>query len=383
MKLDLNAGLTQVLSDGDNAYLYGLGRIGEETADTWAYHLPDALGSVRQLTNADADVLLAQSYEPYGNVLASYGTAGSNYGYTGEWSDANGLVHLRARYLDTGIGRFITRDTWGGDYNQPMSLNRWMYVEGNPVNFIDPSGLLSCERGSGEKELKICYQRVQQLKGKARGIKGKVKVGDLLPVEGFAKLADYTSTLFEGDTRGEMWGMTHVILGYDVHMNHTVAIGVGADDIYGGLEKSQFFIGQNWLPYKHDSSKGDRHSKRGDWNPDYWDQTPNQAYHFWYTFASTFYNGMLLVYTANIIHDPYFLEDCLGDDLELLRGVKVLNIWPKHASGTSKEDWNLTQEGINLGNLLVVRYTGKNKYPFAFTGSLMDIGAEIRLRLKE
>jgi len=58
------AGLTQVLSDGDNAYLYGLGRIGEEANDTWAYHLSDALGSVRQLADAGATVLLAQIYEP-------------------------------------------------------------------------------------------------------------------------------------------------------------------------------------------------------------------------------------------------------------------------------------------------------------------------------
>lgn len=30
--------------------------------------------------------------------------------------------------------------TWAGDYNRPLSLNRWNYVEGNPVNFTDPSG---------------------------------------------------------------------------------------------------------------------------------------------------------------------------------------------------------------------------------------------------
>lgn len=33
----------------------------------------------------------------------------------GEWTDATGLQHLRARYLDTNVGRFTTKDTWGGD----------------------------------------------------------------------------------------------------------------------------------------------------------------------------------------------------------------------------------------------------------------------------
>ena len=52
--LDLNTGLTQVLADGTNAYLYGLGRIGEQQPEGWAYHQGDALGSVRQLTDTAA-----------------------------------------------------------------------------------------------------------------------------------------------------------------------------------------------------------------------------------------------------------------------------------------------------------------------------------------
>jgi hypothetical protein len=38
------------------------------------------------------------------------------------------------------MGRFITKDTWMGEYNNPLSLNRWMYTEANPVNYTDPSG---------------------------------------------------------------------------------------------------------------------------------------------------------------------------------------------------------------------------------------------------
>ncbi len=38
------------------------------------------------------------------------------------------------------IGRFMTRDTWDGDGNRPLSFNRWNYVFANPVNATDPSG---------------------------------------------------------------------------------------------------------------------------------------------------------------------------------------------------------------------------------------------------
>ncbi|MEP7136092.1 MAG: RHS repeat-associated core domain-containing protein, partial [Chloroflexota bacterium] len=51
------------------------------------------------------------------------------------------LIYLRSRMYSPLTGRFTTQDSWQGDYNRPLSLNRWMYVEGNPVNRRDPSGL--------------------------------------------------------------------------------------------------------------------------------------------------------------------------------------------------------------------------------------------------
>ncbi len=137
--LDLNAGLTQVLSDGTNTYLYGNGRISQHATQT-EYFLGDALGSVRQLADTAGAVTLTQSYSPYGETISSVGSGVSVYQFTGESRDANGLTYLRARYYNSSDGRFLTRDTWNGDYNRPLSLNRWGYVEGNPVNLVDPSG---------------------------------------------------------------------------------------------------------------------------------------------------------------------------------------------------------------------------------------------------
>ncbi len=105
------------------------------------YFLADALGSVRQLTDAQGAVTLAKSYQPYGETLTSAGNGTSPFAFTGEQVDVSGLTYLRARYYSSGDGRFLTRDTWMGEYNRPLSLNRWGYVEGNPVNYTDPSGL--------------------------------------------------------------------------------------------------------------------------------------------------------------------------------------------------------------------------------------------------
>ncbi len=108
------------------------------------YFWGDALGSVRQLTDPNGNLTLSKAYDPYGTVAQSAGAGQSGYGYTNEYQDSyNDLVYLRARHYAPSMGRFLTRDTWAGNYNRPGSLNRWGYVEGNPINAVDPSGYIT------------------------------------------------------------------------------------------------------------------------------------------------------------------------------------------------------------------------------------------------
>lgn len=124
-----------------NTYLYGIGRIGEQQPMGWQYHLGDALGSVRQLTDATGTVTLSRRYEPYGELLTSAGSATSSYSFKGEGADSyTQFIYLRFRYYAPQFGRFISKDAWPGDYTRPLSLNGWNYVEANPIIFIDPSG---------------------------------------------------------------------------------------------------------------------------------------------------------------------------------------------------------------------------------------------------
>jgi RHS repeat-associated protein len=141
----LNAGLVQVLAQQDasgvTTYLYGVARIGEEQPTGWAYHLSDALGSVRQLVDDAAQVTLARGYMPYGEPLWSVGSGSSAYGYTGEdWNTTTQLVFLRARYMQPGLGMFLSHDPQEGDAEQPATMNGWNYAAGNPVNRVDPTG---------------------------------------------------------------------------------------------------------------------------------------------------------------------------------------------------------------------------------------------------
>jgi len=138
--LDLNAGLTQVLADGTNTYLYGPTRIGEKQSSGFVYHLPDALGSVRQVADATANVTLTRSYAPYGDTLTSTGAGTTAWQFAGEQRDASGLTFLRTRYLSTATGRFITQDEWPGTVQMPATLHPYLYGLDNPVLYTDPSG---------------------------------------------------------------------------------------------------------------------------------------------------------------------------------------------------------------------------------------------------
>jgi RHS repeat-associated protein len=159
--MDQAAGLTQVLEDGMNTYLYGNGRSAQDDGVNMGYFLGDrlsiiaptcpmaarrrlerALGSVCQLTDAEGTVTLTQSYEPYGEVLISEGTGTSIYGFDAEQMGASGLVYLRARYYDQSQGRFISRDLRGvgADIIEPNTLNLWLFADANPVMLVDNTG---------------------------------------------------------------------------------------------------------------------------------------------------------------------------------------------------------------------------------------------------
>ena len=159
---DWASGIPEMLAQSPNPqspnpqflYLVGHETLGRWDGATWAYHLPDALGSVRQVVDGAGAVVSAREWTPYG-VEVGAGQAG--LGYTGEWWDADvGLEYLRARWYDVGTGRFTTEDPAPGYARIPRSLHIYVYAWNNPVNLNDPTGLQvqppdDCEPGE------ICY----------------------------------------------------------------------------------------------------------------------------------------------------------------------------------------------------------------------------------
>jgi RHS repeat-associated protein len=148
---DVNpTGLPQVLEEVQNGvavrtYTYGLQRISQyqffDNQWTASFYVYDGAGSVRQLTNSNGTPTDEYEYDAYGNSLTKQGTTPNNYLYRGEQFDPDlGLYYLRARYYNPGTGRFLSRDPKDGKIKIPATLHKYLYVSGNPVNWIDPRG---------------------------------------------------------------------------------------------------------------------------------------------------------------------------------------------------------------------------------------------------
>ena len=121
--------------------LYSTNSTSEVMGSISNYYMYDGRGSVAQLINEQAELKASYIYDAYGNITYGSNAYESFYGYNAEeTSPVTGLEYLRARYYDSEIGRFNTPDTYLGDIANPQSLNRYAYVENNPVNLIDPSG---------------------------------------------------------------------------------------------------------------------------------------------------------------------------------------------------------------------------------------------------
>ncbi len=168
----------------ESRYLAGLGLHAEQTedggVDPVSYLHGDLVRSTMMTTDEGGAVDQRLSYTAFGEPVLSDGQGGESvggplpaglgrYGYAGGWGYETGgfdpaagllvlqgpntdlppvvLQHVGARWYDGAVGRFLQRDPIG----VAGGLNVYLYCRGNPLLFVDPSGLRTMDTGTTEQ----------------------------------------------------------------------------------------------------------------------------------------------------------------------------------------------------------------------------------------
>ena len=128
-------------------YIYGAGLTAMATGQTfYVYHF-DGTGHTVALTNASNAVVNKYAYSPYGKMLDQVQDVNQPFKHAGQvgiFTESDNLYYMRARYYDAETGRFISEDPAGHE----GGLNLYAYAGGNPIIFVDPTGLSPQEGGS-------------------------------------------------------------------------------------------------------------------------------------------------------------------------------------------------------------------------------------------
>ena len=105
------------------------------------YYVTDPHGNVVQLTDESGRVTKTYEYDSFGNEIKPDSKDDNPFRYCGEYYDKETEeIYLRARYYQPKAGRFLTKDTYTGEEDEPESLHLYTYCENDGVNMIDPTG---------------------------------------------------------------------------------------------------------------------------------------------------------------------------------------------------------------------------------------------------
>jgi RHS repeat-associated protein len=150
-----------------------------------AYYLTDHLGSTVGLTDAGGNLIDQMAYYSFGKSLVAGGgglevvddgegdfdvgpgTWRMRYTYTGRERDPDtGLYYYRARWYDPQVGRFISEDPIGLEGGP----NLYGYVENDPLNAVDPEGLVPKDKWYGyrNKDFRRWFHRCWEEGGEGR-----------------------------------------------------------------------------------------------------------------------------------------------------------------------------------------------------------------------
>lgn len=119
-------------------------------AVSWVHQ--DPVTKSQRITDSSGNVVSTVDLDPFGGDTSRNSNAAFQpHRYTSYERDVNGADDAMMRRYNRYWARFDQPDPYDGSYNStnPQSFNRYAYVQNDPVNFVDPSGLNIAFGGGG------------------------------------------------------------------------------------------------------------------------------------------------------------------------------------------------------------------------------------------
>ena len=104
--------------------------------------ITDAIGTVHGLVDQSGNLVAGYTYGPWGEVLSEAGAVDQPLRFSGRIYDQDNRLALHGlRWYDPAAGVFLTPDPLAYELDGILMVNHYRYVDGDPVNRVDITGL--------------------------------------------------------------------------------------------------------------------------------------------------------------------------------------------------------------------------------------------------
>jgi len=120
----------------------GMSDDNDDVEDKQYYFSSDHLGSSTMISNGSGELVQNIQYMPFGETFVDMRKENwaTPYRFNGKEQDCeSGMHYYGARYYDSRLSRFISVDPMA---DQRSWVSPYNYVQNNPINRIDPTGML-------------------------------------------------------------------------------------------------------------------------------------------------------------------------------------------------------------------------------------------------
>ena len=182
----------------------GLNLICRKVGVDTLYYIYNGHADVVGLLDTNGNVIVSYVYDAFGNIISQTNTDNfNNYiAYAGyQYDPQTGLYYLDARMYDPITARFLQQDTYTGEYNDPLSLNLYVYCKNNPMTYSDPTGHDSIAANAQVHDVSS-YLNVRTGPGMNYAIKGSLDPNETVQVLNSSNSWHYVKYRLDGTVNG-------------------------------------------------------------------------------------------------------------------------------------------------------------------------------------